>query len=166
MGYDYSKSSIYTTLSEKVESANGTLVGIGGENYACIIDDEIRLVVSIKESNKKDRLWVGVPNPILNGMLNGIKLPGVQKIVKIGAERTFILLQHRKCFLVIPMKFVFQDILDRYHSDGNKIRFDFDVIKRGYRRYEILAGDTRPDIPIPDVSSFELLWKQLETPIR
>jgi hypothetical protein len=166
MSYDFSKASIYTTLSEKVKATNGTIVGIGGDNYVCLVDDEIRLSVSIKESEAKERLWVGVPNPILNGMLNGVKLPQEREIVKIGAERTFILLQHRKCFLVIPMKFVFQDILDRYHSDGNKIRFDFDVIKKGYRRYVILAGETRPDITIPEISSFDSLWNKLDTPIK
>jgi hypothetical protein len=150
------------------EALGGSLTNIGGDCYVAVVDREPRVAIALKESNLKDKLWVGSPPPILSFLAGDIDIPGSGDSSDFSGYRAFIVLTHvpHKTVLVIPIRHVYTDIIRRAEADRKEdLRTEFDIRRVGYKKYVIKTDPLTEDIPIKTIDNLEPIQQIMAIPL-
>jgi hypothetical protein len=158
------KSEIVDRLRSIVAERGGTMHNVGGDCYALVVSDEIRIAVAVKELAKQEKsLWIGLPNPIVS-LVAGQR--SVRDLAAPSPYRAFIVASHilYKTLLVIPVVPVALDLSRRATAGRVPMRDEFDVKMIGYKKYVIQGEELKGDVPIRNVDTFEPIERILELP--
>jgi len=161
------KSSLAAHLKELADSAAGAISSIGGDNYAVIVDGQVRAIVAAKECNVKEDPWVGIPSPMLDLLLGRTAIAGHTNATA-RADRAFIVVSHipLATLIVVPLVEVLEDVLNRAHTSGSHtIRHEFHLKRVGYKKYEVATDSQRPNKRLSSIDSLEPIRTAIASPV-
>jgi hypothetical protein len=161
------KSELRDQLGDATLARGGELIRLGGDCYVARLEGEIRLAVSLKESDQSKKMWVGSPEPMTRLLGGRYEFSGTDEQLTTRVDRVFIVMIHKpvKTVLLIPLHQVWKAIYERSVADRTNIEWSFDLERIGYHKYVVKRDAFRSDLTVDYVDWLRASTALMDLPL-